>query len=146
MLAKHAATVDRISGGRLDVGLGAGIDAPGDRAALGPPVLTPTARVDRLREAVAVIDGLLRGKQVTHYGEYYHLEGATVEPAPLQQPRPRLTIGGNGKRALRVVAEHADMRASDVPWPTIEEALGAIRERNHLLVSTVAPSIGTPQR
>jgi alkanesulfonate monooxygenase SsuD/methylene tetrahydromethanopterin reductase-like flavin-dependent oxidoreductase (luciferase family) len=82
---------------------------------------------------VTVIDGLLRGQQVTHHGNYYHLDGATVEPAPLQQPRPSLAIGGNGRRALRVVVEYADMWASDVPWPTIEEALGAIRERNDLL-------------
>lgn len=133
MLAKHAATVDRISGGRLELGLGAGIDAPGDRAALGLPEVTPAARVDRLREAVVIIDGLLRGEQVTHHGKYYRLEAATVEPTPLQQPRPRLAIGGTGRRALRVIAEYADMWASDVPWPTMEEAVEAIRERNHIL-------------
>lgn len=133
MLAKQAATVDRISSGRLDLGLGAGTDGPEDRAALGIPALTPAARVDRLREAVAVIDGLLRGQQVTHHGDYYYLEGAVVEPAPLQRPRPPLVIGGNGKRALRVVAEYADVWTSDVPWPTLDEAVEAIRDRNRLL-------------
>lgn len=133
MLAKLAATVDHISSGRLDVGLGTGTDVPEDRAALGLPALTPTARVDRLREAVVVIDGLLRGQRVTHQGEYYHLDGATVEPLPLQQPRPRLAIGGNGKRALQVVAEYADMWAGDVPGATIEEAIAAARERNDRL-------------
>lgn len=133
MLAKQAATVDRISSGRLDLGLGAGTDVPQDRAALGMPALTPAARVDRLREAVAVIDGLLRGQQVTHHGDYCHLEGAIVEPTPLQRPRPPLVIGGNGKRALRVVAEYADVWTSDVPWPTLEEAVEAIRDRNRLL-------------
>jgi alkanesulfonate monooxygenase SsuD/methylene tetrahydromethanopterin reductase-like flavin-dependent oxidoreductase (luciferase family) len=133
MLAKQAATVDRISGGRLDLGLGAGIDVSEDRAALDLPALSPAARVDRLAEAVAVIDGLLRGQQVTHHGDYYHLDGAIVEPAPVQRPRPPLAIGGNGRRALRVVAEYADVWSSDVPWPTIEEATAALRERNHLL-------------
>jgi alkanesulfonate monooxygenase SsuD/methylene tetrahydromethanopterin reductase-like flavin-dependent oxidoreductase (luciferase family) len=141
MLAKQAATVDRISGGRLDLGLGAGIDVPEDRAALGLPALTPAARIDRLREAVTVIDGLLRGQQVTHHGEHYHLDGAALEPAPLQRPRLPLVIGGNGKRALRVVAEYADVWASDVPWRTMEEALEAIRERNGLL-DTYCSAIG----
>lgn len=133
MLAKQAATVDCISGGRLDLGIGAGTDVPADRAALGLSTLTPAARVDRFGEAVAVIDGLLRGQQVTHHGDYYHLDEATVEPPPLQEPRPPLVIGGNGKRALRVVAEYADVWVSDVPWRTIEEALQAIRDRNRLL-------------
>jgi alkanesulfonate monooxygenase SsuD/methylene tetrahydromethanopterin reductase-like flavin-dependent oxidoreductase (luciferase family) len=133
MLAKQAATVDRISGGRLDLGVGAGTDGAEDRAALGLSALTPAARVDRLGEAVAVIDGLLRGQRVTHRGTYYHLDGGTVEPAPVQRPRPPLVIGGNGRRALRVVAEHADVWVSDVPWSTVEEALAAIRERSRLL-------------
>ncbi len=133
MLAKQAATVDRISGGRLDLGIGAGTDVPADRAALGLSTLTPAARVDRLREAAAVIDGLLRGQPVTHHGDYYQLDDATVEPPPLQRPRPPLVIGGNGKRALRVVAEYADVWVSDVPWRTIEEALQAIRDRNGVL-------------
>jgi alkanesulfonate monooxygenase SsuD/methylene tetrahydromethanopterin reductase-like flavin-dependent oxidoreductase (luciferase family) len=133
MLAKQAATVDRIANGRLDLGLGAGTDDPEDRAALDIPVLSPAARVDRLREAVAVIDGLLRGRQVTHHGDHYRLDGATVEPAPLQRPRPPLAIGGNGRRALRVVAEYADVWTTDVPWRTIDEALAAIRERNTFL-------------
>ncbi|HEX6509346.1 MAG TPA: LLM class flavin-dependent oxidoreductase [Chloroflexota bacterium] len=133
MLAKQAATVDRISGGRLDLGIGAGTDVPEDRAALSIPALTPAARVDRLREAAAVIDGLLRGQQVTHHGTYFHLDGAIVEPTPLQQPRPPLIIGGNGKRALRVVAEYADVWVSDVPWRTLEEALEAVLDRNRLL-------------
>jgi alkanesulfonate monooxygenase SsuD/methylene tetrahydromethanopterin reductase-like flavin-dependent oxidoreductase (luciferase family) len=133
MLAKQAATVDRISGGRLDLGVGAGTDVPEDRAALGLLALTPTARVDRLGEAVSVIDGLLRGQHVSFHGEYYRLDDATVEPAPVQRPRPPLFIGGNGKRALRVVAEYADAWVSDVPWRTIEEALAAIRVRNRLL-------------
>jgi alkanesulfonate monooxygenase SsuD/methylene tetrahydromethanopterin reductase-like flavin-dependent oxidoreductase (luciferase family) len=133
MLAKQAATVDRISGGRLDLGVGSGTDIPEDRTALGLLSLTPAARVDRLHEAVAVIDQLLRGQQVTYHGDYYQLEEAQLAPAPVQRPRPPLIIGGNGKRALRVVAEHADVWVSDLPWRTIEETLEAIRERNRLL-------------
>jgi alkanesulfonate monooxygenase SsuD/methylene tetrahydromethanopterin reductase-like flavin-dependent oxidoreductase (luciferase family) len=133
MLAKQAATVDRISGGRLDLGVGSGTDIPEDRAALGLPSLTPAARVDRLCEAVVVIDRLLRAQQVTYHGDYYRVEEAQLGPAPVQWPRPPLVIGGNGKRALRVVAEHADVWVSDLPWRTIEEALERIRERNLLL-------------
>jgi alkanesulfonate monooxygenase SsuD/methylene tetrahydromethanopterin reductase-like flavin-dependent oxidoreductase (luciferase family) len=133
MLAKQAATVDCISGGRLDLGVGAGIDLPEDRAALGLAALTPTARIDRLGEAVAVMDGLLRGQRVSYHGTYYHLDDATVEPAPVQRPRPPLIVGGNGKRALQVVAQYADAWVSDLPWRTREEALEGIRTRNHLL-------------
>jgi alkanesulfonate monooxygenase SsuD/methylene tetrahydromethanopterin reductase-like flavin-dependent oxidoreductase (luciferase family) len=125
--------VDRISGGRLHLGVGAGTDVPEDRAALGLAALTPAARVDRLQEALTVIDGLLRGQRVTYHGTYYHLDNAMVEPAPVQLPRPPLVLGGNGTRALRVVAEYADLWVSDVPWRTLEEAVQAIRERNHRL-------------
>ncbi len=133
MLAKQAATVDRISGGRLDLGVGAGTDLPEDRTALGLPALSPGGRVDRLHEAVEVIDQLLRGRHVTYHGDYYRLDDALVTPTPVQQPRPPLIIGGNGRRALRVVAEHADVWVSDLPWRTMDETVEAIRERNRLL-------------
>ena len=100
MLAKQAATVDNISGGRLDFGVGPGENFSGENAALGLPSLGPGARVDRLGEAVAVIDRLLRGHEVTFHGEYYHTDQAALSPAPLQRPRPPLAIAAQGRRGF----------------------------------------------
>src|SRR6476469_4043019 len=90
MLAKQVATVDSISGGRLEIGIGPGDNFSGEITSLGLPSLAPGARVDRLREAVEVIDRLLRGQEVSFHGEHYHLDQATLSPAPVQRPRPSL--------------------------------------------------------
>jgi alkanesulfonate monooxygenase SsuD/methylene tetrahydromethanopterin reductase-like flavin-dependent oxidoreductase (luciferase family) len=134
LLAKQAATVDCLSEGRLDLGVGPGDNRPPQHLAwLGSPSLTPGDRVDRFREAVEVIDRLLRDRQLSYHGAYYHLNEAPLTPAPMQQPRPPLTIAAQGKRALQVVAAHADVWIS---WPagkTPEQALQSVRERNRLL-------------
>jgi alkanesulfonate monooxygenase SsuD/methylene tetrahydromethanopterin reductase-like flavin-dependent oxidoreductase (luciferase family) len=133
LLAKQAATVDCISEGRLDLGLGPGYFAP-EFAWLGIPFLTPGGRVERLREAVEIIDQLLRDRQLSHQGTYYHLEDAPLVPVPVQRPRPPLVIAANGTRALRVVAAHADVWVSFGPaGATLEASLARVRERNRLL-------------
>lgn len=133
MLAKQAATVDCISGGRLDLGLGPGYYEQ-EHQWLGIPFLTPGGRIDRFRESVEIIDRLLRFRQLSYHGDYYHLDDTPFVPAPVQQPRPPFVIAADGKRALRVVAEHADV------WVTLgksgaalEESLESVLERNHLL-------------
>jgi alkanesulfonate monooxygenase SsuD/methylene tetrahydromethanopterin reductase-like flavin-dependent oxidoreductase (luciferase family) len=133
MLAKQAATVDCISGGRLDLGVGPGDNIQEELAALGVPSLTPNARVDRLREAVEVIGRLLRDQQVTYHGEYYQLDAAPLAPAPVQRPRPPLAIAAQGKKGLRVVAEHADIWVSALWAKTGDAALQGVRARNQLL-------------
>jgi alkanesulfonate monooxygenase SsuD/methylene tetrahydromethanopterin reductase-like flavin-dependent oxidoreductase (luciferase family) len=133
MLAKQAATVDCISGGRLDLGIGPGDNIPEEIASLGLPSLPSDARIDRLREGVEVIDRLLRGRQVTYQGEYYHLHEAPLAPAPLQHPRPPLTIAAQGKKGLRVVAEQADVWVSALWAKTGDEALQGVQARNQLL-------------
>jgi alkanesulfonate monooxygenase SsuD/methylene tetrahydromethanopterin reductase-like flavin-dependent oxidoreductase (luciferase family) len=133
MLAKQAATVDCISGGRLDLGIGPGDNVPEELDALGLPSLLPDARIDRLRKGVEVIDRLLRDQQAPHHGEFYHLNEAPLEPAPLQRPRPPLTIAAQGKNGLRVVAAHADVWVSALWARTGDEALQSIRARNQLL-------------
>jgi alkanesulfonate monooxygenase SsuD/methylene tetrahydromethanopterin reductase-like flavin-dependent oxidoreductase (luciferase family) len=132
MLAKQAATVDCISGGRLDLGLGPG--EPQETTWLGLPALTPGARVDRLAEAVEVIDRLLREHRISYQGSYYQLDDAPLEPVPVQRPRPPLVLAADGKRALRIAARHADV------WVTIpdgkgtrEDAVRSVRERGQLL-------------
>jgi alkanesulfonate monooxygenase SsuD/methylene tetrahydromethanopterin reductase-like flavin-dependent oxidoreductase (luciferase family) len=107
VLAKALATVDRVSGGRLDVGLGAGWYEP-EYAALGTEMPRPGARLDRLVDAISVVKGLLGGGPFTYDGAHHRSEGAINRPAALQQPRPRVFVGGKGDRLLRVAAEHAD--------------------------------------
>ncbi|MFJ9778680.1 LLM class flavin-dependent oxidoreductase [Amycolatopsis sp. NPDC101161] len=107
-LAKIAATVDHLSGGRLDVGLGAGGDALTD-AMMGTPTPPPAERVERLAETCAIL-GLLWTRPATDFaGRHYTLTGAVSDPKPVQ-PKPPLWLGSSGeKRGLRVVAEHADV-------------------------------------
>jgi alkanesulfonate monooxygenase SsuD/methylene tetrahydromethanopterin reductase-like flavin-dependent oxidoreductase (luciferase family) len=135
MLAKQAATVDRISGGRLDLGLGPGFSER-EHAWLGISFLSPRGRIDRLREAVEVVDGLLRDRHLSYHGTYYHLDDAPLVPAPVQQPRPPLVIAADGKRALRIAATYADTWVwwgGDSALRAREKPLEEIRERNRLL-------------
>jgi probable F420-dependent oxidoreductase len=108
MLAKEIATVDVISGGRVDLGLGAGWNV-GDYQQLGIPYDPPPARVARFEEATALIDRLLREDTVDHSGTYYQVRGARIEPRPVQRPRPPFMLGGGGPRVLRFAARHAEI-------------------------------------
>ncbi|MBF6614107.1 MAG: LLM class flavin-dependent oxidoreductase [Chloroflexi bacterium] len=138
MLAKQAATVDCISGGRVDLGVGPGYYEQ-EHKWLGIPFLTPARRIDRLREAVHIVDGLLRergepGQRVTFAGDYYHLEEAPFVPVPVGQPRPPLAIAADGEKALSVVAKYADIWMTlGVHGGTGEESLARVRERGKLL-------------
>ncbi|SFW77692.1 LLM class flavin-dependent oxidoreductase [Amycolatopsis australiensis] len=106
--AKIAVTVDHLSGGRLDVGLGAGGDTLTD-AMMGTPTPPAAERVGRLAETCEIL-GLLWTRRETDYrGRYYTLTGAVSDPKPVQA-KPPLWLGSSGeKRGLRVVAEHADV-------------------------------------
>ena len=108
-LAKMAATLDVISGGRLALGIGAGGDE-GDHKAYGLPYPSTRERVAMVGEAVQVIRLLWSGERVSFEGEYYRLTDALCDPAPVQQPGPPILIGGHGERhLLRVAAAHADI-------------------------------------
>ena len=123
LLAKIAVTVDHLSGGRLDMGIGAGWNEPEFRM-YGMAFPDGAAeRIDRLDEAVRVLKLLWSEPCATFGGRYYRLADAIAEPKPVQRPHPPLWIGGNGpKRTLRVVAEHADVWSCDV-WPTSAAAM-----------------------
>ncbi len=106
--ANMAASLDIISGGRFNLGLGAGWFEP-ESIAYGIPLGTMTERMDRFEEGVEVIHRLLTQEHTTFSGTYYQLADARCEPKPVQQPRPPIVIGGKGeKRTLRVVARFAD--------------------------------------
>lgn len=107
VLANMAATLDHISHGRLELGLGAGWNTD-EADAYGIDLLGIKDRMDRFDEACDVIVGLLTQERTTYAGTYYALDEAYCEPKPIQQPHPPIVIGGSGeKRTLRTVARVA---------------------------------------
>src|SRR5499425_784646 len=108
VVAKMAAQVDIISGGRLLLGLGSGWQQ-NEHDAYGIPFYTMRERLERLDEACQVIRSLWAERRTTFQGRYYQLSDAPLDPKPVQQPHPELMIGGGGERVtLRIVAKHAD--------------------------------------
>ncbi len=105
--AKALASLDRIAGGRLDIGLGAGWYQP-EYDAIGIPMPTPGERLRRLRECTEIFDGLLGGAPFDYHGEFFDVAGARVAPAALQQPRPPVFIGGKGDRLIATAVACAD--------------------------------------
>ncbi|MDQ2914227.1 MAG: TIGR03621 family F420-dependent LLM class oxidoreductase [Chloroflexota bacterium] len=110
MLAKEATTLDLLSSGRLEFGLGAGWNTR-DYRQLGIPYDAPKVRVDRMEEALALIKRLWTEERVTHEGTYYRVRDAMVLPRPTQRPHPPVMIGGGGPRMLRIAAREAQIVA-----------------------------------
>ena len=109
VLAKIAATVDVISNGRLDFGIGAGWNEY-EHASMGIPLYPPGERIRRLDEACDIIKGLFTEPTFDYDGRYYQLKEARSEPKPVQKPYPPFVVGGSGEQlTLRVVAKHADI-------------------------------------
>jgi F420-dependent oxidoreductase-like protein len=108
VLAKMITTVDQISDGRLEIGLGAGWNEL-ESHSFGIQLGDPAERSDRFEEACEVLLRLLTEETVTYEGRYHHLVDARCNPPSRQQPRPPLVIGGNGeRRTLRTAARFAD--------------------------------------
>lgn len=109
LLAKMAATLDVISGGRLEFGIGAGWHEP-EFQAYGYTFDRPAPRIGRLREAVQIVKSMWTEPSPSFEGRYYQIRGAHCSPKPVQKPHPPVMIGGGGERLLlRVVAQHADV-------------------------------------
>ena len=109
VLAKTAATVDVISGGRLDLGLGAGWNVY-EHESMGIPLYPPGERIRRFGEACQMIKLLYTQPTADFDGRYYQLNDARCDPKPVQTPWPPFVIGGGGEKLmLRIVAEHADV-------------------------------------
>jgi alkanesulfonate monooxygenase SsuD/methylene tetrahydromethanopterin reductase-like flavin-dependent oxidoreductase (luciferase family) len=113
-LARQAMTVDHLSGGRLDLGIGAGV-FEWDHQAVGEEPWSPKERAGRYADYVAILDGILRGtgESFAHEGEWLQARDITTAPGTLQRPRPTLITGGQSPTVLRVTAERADV------WNTI---------------------------
>jgi len=109
VLASIAATVDSISQGRLDLGIGAGWNEY-EHASMGIPLYKPGQRIRRLDEACQIIKQLFTQDLTTFEGRYYQLKDARRQPKPVQKPYPPFVIGGGGEQlTLRVVAKHANI-------------------------------------
>ena len=144
-LARQAMTVDHISNGRLDLGLGAG--APGiidiSYAMTGTPDWLPKERVDRFREVVQIVDQLLRYPETTCIGNFYQVKGTVMNPLPIQKPRPPIMIGGNGSRMLKIAAQYADTwnTFGGMDVKSLDEMITLTQSRN-ILVDRYCAELG----
>ncbi len=135
LLAKEAVTVDHITNGRLELGLGAGwyvpeheqfgIDFPATRRNWS------AASARQLRSSIC----LLRQEVTTYQRQYYQLTKAPFRPAPIQQPRPPLTLGAHGPKMLRIVAEYAD---AGTAHGSVDEMPSATRSSTNTVPRSVA--------
>ena len=107
VLAKMAANIDRISGGRMVLGLGSGWQE-NEHQAYGIPFYTVGGRLRRLEEACQVITGLLANEKTTFAGRYYQVTEAPLAPKPVQGPLPLLIGGGGEQLTLRIAAQYAN--------------------------------------
>jgi len=121
LLAKEIATLDVLSGGRVELGIGAGWMIT-DYEASGIPYDAPGVRVSRLQESVKIMKGLFGDGPFTFKGEHYAVNGNGL-PKPIQKPHPPIMIGGGGKRVLRFAAREADIIS--VNFNLQEGAVGA---------------------
>jgi probable F420-dependent oxidoreductase len=125
VLANRAATIDRISNGRMVLGIGAGWQI-NEHVAYGIELEPPGARVSRFDEAIQIMRSLLTDERTTFQGEYYDVTDAPADPKPAQSPLPIL-VGTGSPRMLRITARHADEWNT---WGAPEMAGGAL-ERLH---------------
>lgn len=140
VLARTAMTIDQISGGRLELGIGTGAsEYDWTMTGIGDP--WPFAeRVDRLTEVVEIVNGLLRGTLRTYAGHYYRVADATLAPGPVQQPGPRLVIAAGGPRMVKLAARYADAWVTEGAYrelwdkqATVDDVARITRARAELL-------------
>jgi alkanesulfonate monooxygenase SsuD/methylene tetrahydromethanopterin reductase-like flavin-dependent oxidoreductase (luciferase family) len=108
LLAREAATIDVLSGGRFEFGIGTGYDMP-EYSQTGITLPPPRVRVERLRETLAVVKGPWSNGPLSFSGEHYAITEMEGWPKPLQEPRPPIQVGGGGRRMLALAAQEADI-------------------------------------
>jgi probable F420-dependent oxidoreductase len=138
---RMAATLDLVSGGRLELGLGAGWMRT-DYEAAGLTYDRPGVRIDRLSESIAILKGLFGSEPFNFEGDHYQVRGLVGVPAAVQQPHPPILIGGGGPRMLHLAGREADIvgvnanlsagdigqsSVLDVSWEKMAEKVGWVR-------------------
>lgn len=138
LLARQAATVDVIAGGRHILGIGTGV-YESDHAMAGVEPWSPPERVGRLGACLAIVDRLLRGETVTVDGPYYTTRDAVVRPRPIREPRPPLLVGALGPKTIALAVQYADT------WNTFagfasnqDDAIDAVRQQCAIVDRTCA--------
>jgi probable F420-dependent oxidoreductase len=136
VLAKEAATLDLLSDGRLELGIGAGWSEH-EYAALGVPFRPPAERVAKLKETVALFKAHCAGELLDHEGRFATATGYAGLPRPVQQPHPPIMVGGGGKVVLSFAAREADIVSiNNVPFGPTEDGLTpqqeAVRRLDHV--------------
>jgi probable F420-dependent oxidoreductase len=146
ILAKEAATIDLLTDGRFELGIGAGWMKT-DYDALGIPYDPPAVRVDRFEEAVQVVKQCFAGEPFDLRGAHYQITNYASWPLPVQKPGPPILIGGGGKRVLGVAAREADiiginpnLRAGEVNADAARDSLKAQTDRKLQWVRDAAGS------
>jgi alkanesulfonate monooxygenase SsuD/methylene tetrahydromethanopterin reductase-like flavin-dependent oxidoreductase (luciferase family) len=128
MLARQLFTLDHISRGRIELGLGTGLTIDPSSSMIGVPNWEPRERVERFGEYVELISRLFSQEVTTYQGHYYQTEGA-VRHQPVQLPRPPLLVAALGRRMMRHAARYADIWNSLSFLPSFDEQLAETRER-----------------
>ena len=113
VLAQDLATLDIVSDGRLDVGIGAGWNEPEYRA-IGMPFDRPAVRIERMTEAITVLRGLFADGPFTFRGRHYRITDLDSQPKPVQRPHPPFIVGGTKERVLRLAAREGDIVGLDL--------------------------------
>jgi alkanesulfonate monooxygenase SsuD/methylene tetrahydromethanopterin reductase-like flavin-dependent oxidoreductase (luciferase family) len=132
MLARQVFTLDHISNGRIELGLGTGLGIDPSSAMIGVPNWEPGERVARFGEYVELIGRLFAEEVTTYDGRYYQIEGA-ARLRPVQAPRPPLLVAALGRRMMRHAARYADIWNSLSFLPTFEEQLAETRARREAI-------------
>jgi alkanesulfonate monooxygenase SsuD/methylene tetrahydromethanopterin reductase-like flavin-dependent oxidoreductase (luciferase family) len=141
LFARQALTLDHISHGRLEIGLGTGLVHDPSYDMIGVPDWEPSERVARLAEYVEIVDRLLRDEVTSFAGEFYRVAGAIMNPRPVQSPRPPITVGALGPVMMRHAARHADTWNSLSFHESFEDQVNETRRRATLM-DEICASIG----
>lgn len=116
VLAKEAATLDLLSDGRLELGIGAGWSGD-EYTAMGLTFEAPGMRITKLEEVIALVKAHFTGEEIDCAGEFVTVSGYAGRPKPVQRPHPPIIIGGGGPRVLALAAREADIVSiSNVPF------------------------------
>jgi probable F420-dependent oxidoreductase len=108
VLAQELATLDRLSDGRLEIGMGAGWNVP-EYVAAGIPYDPGATRIDRMAESMTIMKGLFADGPVDFQGRFYRVKGFDDFPRPIQRPHPPFFVGGGSPKLLRFAAQNADI-------------------------------------
>jgi probable F420-dependent oxidoreductase len=139
LVAKMAATIDVLSEGRLDVGIGAGWYEP-EYFAAGIPFERASVRIAKLEESVQIVKGMLSNESFSFEGKHFRVDEALNLPQPIQRPNPPVWVGGKGDRVVEVAGRHADGFNSAWAWKP-----EAYEERVRLLEQSAASARRDPR-